>query len=379
MHVQALELSQYRNYRKLNVELDPNLNIFVGDNAQGKTNLIESIYLLATGRSHRTFRDTELIKWNAEDAQIKAQVNTRMGSFSMRVILARNRRKRFWIGGEELRRQSELLGFLNVVLFSPDDLQLVKGSPGMRRHFIDLGLAQVSRVYRHDLVNYNRVLQQRNSLLKDIAERKAKVDQLHLWDEQLVQYGSRIMYRRARAIERIADFAGASHRDISGGEEILTVHYRPFYLGDEESIDATRWLDAEQIAGDFAKMLQSSRSQELRRGTTLVGPQRDDILFRIDGKDVRQFASQGQQRTVVLAVKLAELEFMREEVGEYPILLLDDVLSELDFSRRTLFLETIGNKVQTLLTTTDKGNFQPDNLRHSRQYVISDGQLALEG
>lgn len=361
------------------MELDPNLNIFVGDNAQGKTNLIESIYLLATGRSHRTFRDTDLINWHESEAQIRAQVSTRMGGFSMRVILSRHRRKRFWIGGEELRRQSELLGFLNVVLFSPDDLQLVKGSPSMRRHFIDLGLAQVSRVYRHDLVNYNKVLQQRNSLLKDIAERKARPEELHLWDEQLVQYGSRIMYCRAKAIERIASFAEASHQGISGGEEVLAVHYLPFYLQEEESIEGAGQFSAEEIAGDFAKELESSRWQELRRGTTLVGPQRDDILFRIDEKDARQFASQGQQRTVVLAMKLAELEFMREEVGEYPTLLLDDVLSELDFSRRSLFLETIGNKVQTLLTTTDRGDFQRDNLPNSRQYAIRDGQLALEG
>lgn len=379
MQVQALELSHYRNYQNLSVELDPNLNIFVGDNAQGKTNLVESIYLLATGRSHRTFRDTDLINWNENEAQIRAQVHTRMGGFSMRVILSRSRRKRFWIGGEELRRQSELLGFFNVVLFSPDDLQLVKGSPSMRRHFIDLGLAQVSRVYRHDLVNYNKVLQQRNSLLKDIVERKARTDQLHLWDEQLIEYGSRIMYRRAKAIERIATFAEASHRGISGGEEVLAVHYLPFYLQEEESVEGIKQFSAEEITRDFIKELESNRWQESRRGTTLVGPQRDDVLFQIDGKDARQFASQGQQRTVVLAIKLAELEFMREEVGEYPTLLLDDVLSELDFSRRSMFLETIGNKVQTLLTTTDRGNFQRDNLQSSRQYAIIDGQLALEG
>ena len=334
---------------------------------------------MATGRSHRTFRDTDLINWNENEAQIRAQVHTRMGGFSMRVILSRSRRKRFWIGGEELRRQSELLGFFNVVLFSPDDLQLVKGSPSMRRHFIDLGLAQVSRVYRHDLVNYNKVLQQRNSLLKDIVERKARTDQLHLWDEQLIEYGSRIMYRRAKAIERIATFAEASHRGISGGEEVLAVHYLPFYLQEEESVEGIKQFSAEEITRDFIKELESNRWQESRRGTTLVGPQRDDVLFQIDGKDARQFASQGQQRTVVLAIKLAELEFMREEVGEYPTLLLDDVLSELDFSRRSMFLETIGNKVQTLLTTTDRGNFQRDNLQSSRQYAIIDGQLALEG
>jgi DNA replication and repair protein RecF len=379
LHVDSLELNYYRNYRKLSIELDQNLNIFVGDNAQGKTNLIESIYLLATGRSHRTFRDTDLITWNAPEAQVRAQVNTQMGSFSMRVLLSRNRRKRFWIGGEELRRQSDLLGFLNVVLFSPDDLQLVKGSPSMRRHFIDLGLAQVSKVYRHDLVDYNRVLQQRNSLLKNIAERKAKVDELHLWDAQLVEYGTRLMYKRAEAIQRIAGFARESHKGISGGEENLTIHYLPFYLKEGESIAETKLPLAREINDRFAKELESNRLQELRRGTTLVGPQRDDLLFQIDGKDARQFASQGQQRTVVLAIKLAELEFMGEEVGEYPTLLLDDVLSELDFSRRSFFLETIGDKVQTLLTTTDRGNFRRDELYHSRQYVIIDGQLASEG
>ena len=165
MHVQALELSHYRNYRHLAIELDPYLNVFVGDNAQGKTNLVESVYLLATGRSHRTYRDAEVIRWGEEEAQIRAQVQTALGSFSMRVILSRNQRKRFWVGGEELRRQSDLLGFLNVTMFSPDDLQLVKGSPSQRRQFIDLNLAQVSKVYRHDLVSYSKVLEQRNNLL----------------------------------------------------------------------------------------------------------------------------------------------------------------------------------------------------------------------
>lgn len=376
VHVKALELSHYRNYRHLVVDLDPCLNIFIGDNAQGKTNLMESVYLLATGRSHRTFRDTDLISWDGEEAQVKAQVESSLGSFTMRVILARNQRKRFWVGGEELRRQSELLGYVNVVLFSPDDLQLVKGSPSLRRHFIDLCLAQVSKVYRHDLVSYNKVLQQRNNLLKDSISHRGRADLLSVWDEQLIQYGSQIMHRRALAVELMAQFAAAGHSKISGGDEILDMCYQPFY-GSMEKVTSS--ISQGEIAEEFAKALDKHRSQELRRGTTLVGPQRDDILFEIDGKDARQFASQGQQRTVVLATKLAELEFMREEVGEYPILLLDDVLSELDFSRRSAFLETIGNKVQTLLTTTDRGSFQLGDALRSREYTISRGRLILEG
>ncbi|NLY29317.1 MAG: DNA replication/repair protein RecF [Firmicutes bacterium] len=379
MHVEALELSQFRNYRSLSIELDPHLNIFVGDNAQGKTNLLESVYFLATGRSHRTNRDGDLINWHGEEAQVRAQIQTAMGSFAMRANLSRDRRKRFMIGGEELRRQSDLLGFLNVVLFSPDDLQLVKGSPSMRRAFIDLLLAQTSKVYRYDLVNYNKVLQQRNSFLKGIAEGRAKREDLMLWDEQLVRYGTQIMFRRAKAVDQIGELASISHREISGGEETLTVHYLPFYAAEGTSSEALRALSADEIAEDFAKGLAANRHQEMRRGVTLVGPQRDDILFRVDGKDARQFASQGQQRTVVLAAKLAELEFMREEVGEYPVLLLDDVLSELDFSRRSSFLEIISNRVQTLLTTTDRGNFQQDKLCHFREYGIVDGQLVREG
>ncbi len=379
MHVQALELSRFRNYWSLSIELDPHLNIFVGDNAQGKTNLLESVYFLATGRSHRTNRDADLINWLGEEAKVTAQVTTRMGSFTMRADLSRDRRKRFMIGGEELRRQSDLLGFLNVVLFSPDDLQLVKGSPNMRRRFIDLLLAQTSKVYRYDLVNYNKVLQQRNSFLKSIAEGKAKKDDLLLWDEQLIRYGTQIMVRRAKAIERIGELAGIGHREISGGAENLTVHYLPFYAAEEASSQARGALSADEVAEGFAQGLAANRHQEMRRGVTLVGPQRDDILFRVDGKDARQFASQGQQRTVVLATKLAELEFMYEEVGEYPVLLLDDVLSELDFSRRSSFLEVISGKVQTLLTTTDRGNFQQDKLCHFREYGIVDGQLLREG
>ncbi|HHV94458.1 MAG TPA: DNA replication/repair protein RecF [Firmicutes bacterium] len=384
MHVEALELNQFRNYRNLNIELDPYLNIFVGDNAQGKTNLLESVYFLATGRSHRTNRDWDLIYWHGEEAQVKAQVTTAIGSFTMRAVLSRDRRKRFMIGGEELRRQSDLLGFLNVVLFSPDDLQLIKGSPTMRRRFIDLLLAQISKVYRHDLVNYNRVLQQRNTFLKSIAEGKGKREDLLLWDEQLIHYGTQIMVRRAKAVERLGELAGINHRRISGGEENLTVHYLPFYAAEGSSDNEFGTLnshdfDAVRIGEDFAQGLEANRQQEMRRGVTLVGPQRDDILFRIDGKDARQFASQGQQRTVVLAVKLAELEFMREEVGEYPVFLLDDVLSELDFSRRSSFLEIIGGKVQTLLTTTDVGNFRQDKLDHYREYGIVDGRLVGEG
>ena len=379
MHVQALELSQFRNYRQLSLELDPHLNIFVGDNAQGKTNLLESVYFLATGRSHRTNRDGDLINWYGEEAQIRAQVATRMGSFTMRANLYRDRRKRFIIGGEELRRQSDLLGFLNVVLFSPDDLQLVKGSPSMRRRFIDLVLVQTSKVYRHDLVNYNKVLQQRNSFLKSIAEGRGRRDDLSLWDEQLISYGTQIMLRRAKAIHRIGELASTSQWEISSGEETLTVEYLPFYAAEGIGSNVQGDFSTEGILEDFAQGLAANRTQELRRGITLVGPQRDDILFRVDGKDARQFASQGQQRTVVLAAKLAELEFMREEVGEYPVLLLDDVLSELDLSRRSSFLEFISSKVQTLLTTTDRGYLQEDRLCDFREYRILDGRLAGEG
>lgn len=379
MFVQTLELSDYRNFHRLQIQLHRHMNIFVGDNAQGKTNLMESVYLLATARSHRASRDGDLIRWGEKEAEVAAQVVTQAGTFHLRVKLFQDKRKRVWVGGEEIRRQADLLGYLNIVLFSPDDLQLVKGSPAQRRQFIDLALAQVSKVYRYEWMKYHKVLQQRNKLLKAIQERKGKAELLPLWDEQLIELGCRTMYRRAQAIARIAGYARESHKQITGGNEVLTVTYVPFYV-DKHGFTAAGQLpeSPEKMKQRFSAALETARREEVRRGTTLVGPQRDDILFQIDGKDARQFASQGQQRTVVLAAKLAQLEFMREEVGEYPALLLDDVMSELDQRRRSFFLETINTKVQTLLTTTSLKSFSRKISQQSRRFTIWNGQLTLK-
>lgn len=374
MRVSRISLHAYRNYTSLDLPVSSNLCVFVGQNAQGKTNLLESIYYLATARSFRTLRDDELINWDADEALVGCCVSRDVGEADMAIRIPRGKAKVITVNGQPLRRHADLFGYLNVVTFSPDDLQLVKGSPAERRRFLDVELTQVSPTYRHDLASYTRVLRQRNNLLRDIAERKSSVDMLDVWDQQLLSMGSRVMVKRAEATLRLSNIGQYVHSDITHGQESLQIRYRPFFAqtGEQEPEEGA-WESLSRVQDRFRQDMIRLRPAELGRGQSLVGPQRDDLEFVINNYDVRSFGSQGQQRTAVLACKLAEIEFMRSETGEYPVLLLDDVMSELDASRRHYFLQNVNGRVQTFITTTSLKELSDEFLAQAQVARIEAG------
>jgi len=373
--LQRIELLQFRNYRELSLEFTRGLNVFVGENAQGKSNLLEGIYLAALGRSFRTTSDEELIAWGEAFARVRAEVEREVAASRIEVLLKRDGGKEIKVAGESLRRHSDLLGTLNAVVFSPDDLQLVKGAPALRRRFLDIEIAQVSPAYRHHFTRYQRVLRQRNNLLKAIHLGSIGRDALVDWDEQLIADGSRIVAKRAQAVRRLSAWSRQMQRRISGGKEELALVYRPFFAAPDEP-PSDEWEDVEAVAERFRRALAAVRRDEVVRATSLVGPQRDDVAFMVGDVDLRYFGSQGQQRTAVLSTKLSELEFIRDEAGEYPILLLDDVMSELDEARRARFLETVSGRINTFITTTGLESFTESILKEAAIYEIRAGTVA---
>lgn len=376
VRVDQIALANYRNYAMLNLPIDAQLCIFVGENAQGKTNLLEALYFLATARSFRALRDDDLIQWGHAEASLSCSVEREVGEAAIRVRICRGRQKILTVNGQPVRRHADLLGYLNVVTFSPDDLQLVKGGPAERRRFLDVELAQVSHTYRHDLSAYARILRQRNNLLKEISEHRLGQELLGAWNTQLLETGSRVMAKRAEAVWRLSAMGQVVHREITQAGEMLTINYRPFFARPGElPPEEGSWEDLSVVRRRFAAEMQRLQSAETARGQTLVGPQRDDLEFLINERDVRTFGSQGQQRTAVLSCKLAEIEFMRSETGEYPVLLLDDVMSELDEARRHYFLATVSGRVQTFITTTGLHSFSPEFLAQAQVARIVDGEV----
>ncbi|MDI3256705.1 MAG: DNA replication/repair protein RecF [Kyrpidia sp.] len=343
MLLESLHLRHFRNYTSLDLDTDAPINVFVGENAQGKTNLLEAVDILALTKSHRTHRTAECIQWGRDFATVAGRVRRRQGTVSLSVTLTAAG-KQAAAGGIERTRISDYLGHLNVVLFAPEDLQLVKGSPQLRRRFLDMEIGQISPVYLRDLQQYLRALAQRNRTLKAArTERRIRWEEmLDIWDDQLAEFGSRVMIRRARFIRTLERHAQVIHCQISGGRETLRLGYR--------SLPAS-WTP-ENVRDMYLGELKVRRSGDLQRGSTSLGPHRDDLQILLDERDAAAFASQGQQRTAALSVKLAEIELIREEVGEYPVLLLDDVLSELDEARQVHLVSAMGAKVQTFLTAT---------------------------
>jgi DNA replication and repair protein RecF len=337
MYVQSLRLMNFRNYKDLDVAFSSHVNLLLGDNAQGKTNAVEAIEFLALAKSHRTSRDSELIHWGAENAQIVANVSRRQSSYCLEMAIAK-KGKKIKVNGFPVTRTSEYIGLIHVVVFSPEDLQLVKGGPPLRRRFLDIELGQVSPVYLHALSQYQKILTQRNNLLKEFS-RSGKVDQdlLEVWDDQLVLHGTEIIKKRSEFLQRLQSAARLIHFQISGGKEELGLRYI-----------ATAGLDC------YKDQLREAVSTDIFRGNTSVGPHRDDFAIRLDDIPVSTYGSQGQQRTVALSLKLAEVDFIYQEVGEYPILILDDVLSELDENRQNHLVRTVGQTIQTFITATSK-------------------------
>ncbi|MBO8141796.1 MAG: DNA replication/repair protein RecF [Firmicutes bacterium] len=360
MNIRRLLLRDFRNYAELLLEPAGGLNVLVGPNAQGKTNLLESVLVLAVGRSPRAAREDELIRWGRQAAYIAADISRENGTGRLETIIDRAAPRRVIWNGNPLR-PGQALGIVNAVSFFPDDLHLVKGAPAARRRLLDVLLCQADAVYRRHLSRLVRVLRQRNGQLKALRGQGGGPALLDPWDEQLLAEGVPIMVRRARAVRRLGEHAARLHARISAGREHLQLAYRPFferYSPDGPPAQAlgegtSALEDPGAVAERFRAELRMRRHEEIARGVSLIGPHRDDVAFLIGGADARTFASQGQQRTAVLACKLAELAYLQEETGEGPLLLLDDVLSELDEERRTQLLEVAREEqVQAFLTTT---------------------------
>ncbi|MBD2610872.1 DNA replication/repair protein RecF [Nostoc punctiforme FACHB-252] len=373
MYLKTLQLRQFRNYQDQKVDFSAAKTILVGNNAQGKSNLLEAVELLATLRSHRMARDRDLVKEGETIAQINAHLERQTGVSDLTLTLRRNGRRSVALNGETLRRQMDFLGVLNAVEFSSLDLELVRGGPEGRRNWLDTLLIQLEPVYAHILQQYNHVLRQRNAFLKNNVETfhgTSIQSQLALWDAQLATAGTRVIRRRDRAIQRLAHIATAWHANISGSTEILEIKYAPnIPLEDNQP---------EQIQQAFLAKIQQRTLAELRQGTTLVGPHRDEIELTINQTPARQYGSQGQQRTLVLALKLAELQLIEEVVKEPPLLLLDDVLAELDLSRQNQLLDAIQDRFQTLITTTHLGSFDSQWLKSSQILFVKAGELTIQ-
>ena len=353
MKAKSLRLKNFRNYTELDLSLSPNINVFLGENAQGKTNIAEALYYAAMGRSHRTSTDTDLISWDAPAARIELLFERLAVENTLEFQFQRGKRRSIKKNGDLLKTK-ELFGTFNAVLFSPEDLFLIKGAPAERRRFLDGELSQASPAYGHELLQYTRLLMQRNNLLKKIKERRASKDMLSLWDGQLAMSAARIVEKRFLAVKKLNMLANLMQRRISAGKENLSLSYELSGCEEEApcvTADLVPW---------YNKKLEESIELDILRGSTSIGPQRDDILLEVNGINLRSFGSQGQQRTGVLALKLSELEFLRSETGEYPVLLLDDVMSELDGTRREKLMDFIGKEhIQTLLTATDAAYLPP--------------------
>ncbi len=371
MFLKTLTLRHFRNYQSQIVEFTAPKTILVGDNAQGKSNLLEAVELLATLKSHRSSRDKDLVRDGESLATVGASLKRDSGVSELILTLRRNGRRTVNLNSENLRRQMDFLGVLNAVEFSSLDLDLVRGGPENRRSWLDTLLVQLEPIYAHILQQYQKVLRQRNAFLKSQKENlheKSLQSQLALWDSQLVTTGTRVIRRRQRAIVRIAPIAKLWHCNISGSTEELQVRYAP-------NVPLTE-NHPEQVQQAFLAKIQQRAVAEIHQGTTLVGPHRDEVELIINHTPARQYGSQGQQRTLVLALKLAELQLIEEVVGEPPLLLLDDVLAELDPSRQNQLLDAIQDRFQTLITTTHLGSFDSQWLNSSQILTVSGGNLS---
>ncbi len=377
MFLTSLQLRHFRNYADQAVTFSAPKTIVLGENAQGKSNLLEAVELLSMLKSHRTSRDRDLVQDGQTTAQITAAIDRGVGPHSVKMTLRSSGRRTSVLNGETLKRQIDLLGTLNTVQFSSLDLDLVRGGPAYRRGWLDGLLVQLEPFYAHLLNQYGRVLRQRNALL-----RKADRDEtgfpvgdlsasLAVWDAQLAALGTRLIRRRARALERLTPLAQSWHEQISGQREELQIVYRPSVAREEPGL----WTKPEGLQSAFFDKLKQRAIAEQVNGTSLVGPHRDEIEFLINATPARQYGSQGQQRTLVLALKLAELKLIDDVVGEPPLLLLDDVLAELDLNRQNQLLEVIQTRFQTLITTTHLSAFEADWLKSSQILTVEQGKI----
>jgi DNA replication and repair protein RecF len=370
VYLEQLHLQNFRNYQDQFVVLGAPKTILVGANAQGKSNLLEAVELLSTLRSHRTNRDRDLILDGESVGQISAQLMRDSGTVDLRLTLHETGRRNAMVHSETVRRQLDFLGYINTVQFSCLDLDLVRGGPGERRDWLDAVLIQLEPVYAHLLQQYQQVLKQRNAFLKQLRNLEnpnADPPQLLIWNQQLATLGARVIQRRHRMLGRLEPLAQSWHQAISGKTEHLALEYSPNVRHD--------LAQPEQLFPEFLAQMQEKAIAEYHQATSLVGPHRDEVHLTINETPARQYGSQGQQRTLVLALKLAELQLIEEVIGEPPILLLDDVLAELDLNRQNQLLDAIQDRFQTLITTTHLGAFDAKWLQSAEIFSVESGQL----
>ena len=360
MIVESLKLQNYRNYEYLNMNFDEKINIIYGDNAQGKTNILESMYVCATSKSHRGSKDREIIRFDNDESHIKVNVKKNDMNYRIDMHLKKNKPKGIAVNGIPIKRAVELFGILNIVFFSPEDLNIIKNGPSERRRFIDMELSQLDKIYLDCLINYNKVVNQRNSLLKEYAfsGREDIISSLDIWDMQLVKYGNDVIKSRKKFVKEINDLVKSIHTKLSGDREQLEIIYEPCVK--------------EQ---DFESELVRIRDRDLKFKCTNIGPHKDDMCFLINGMDVRNYGSQGQQRTAALSLKLAEIELVKQIIHDTPVLFLDDVLSELDSRRQNFLLDSIGN-IQTMITCTGLDEFINNRFSINKIFKVVNGTVS---
>ena len=357
MIIKSLELADFRNYDFLHIDFDRGTNILYGDNAQGKTNILEAIYLSAITKSHKGSKDRDIVNFDKEEAHIRTYLEKDGIDTRIDMHLRKNKSKGIAIDGQKIKKAAELIGLLNVVFFSPEDLSIIKNGPAERRRFVDMELCQLDQFYLYNLNHYNKIVNQRNKLLKDMYFNPSLRDTLNIWDSQLISFGSKIIERRQLFIKQLNEIILEIHRKLSGGKEDLVIKYEP-----DTSIE------------DYEKTLSSNQDRDIKLKQTTTGPHRDDFCFSTGNIDIRKFGSQGQQRTAALSLKLSEIELVKKLTKDNPVLLLDDVLSELDSNRQNYLLSTIGD-IQTIITCTGLDEFVNNRFEIDKVFHIENGMI----
>ena len=360
MILKSLELANFRNYEELNISFDKGTNILYGDNAQGKTNILEAIYVSATTKSHKGSKDKEIINFDKEEAHIRTYLEKENVETRVEMHLRKNKSKGIAIEGQKIKKAADLMGLLNVVFFSPEDLSIIKDGPAERRRFADMELCQLDSFYLYNLNHYNKIIGQRNKLLKDMYFQPELKETLNIWDSQLVSFGSKIIERREQFVKQLGDIIFDIHKKLSGGKEELVIAYEP-----DVSIE------------DFEKQMKYNQDKDIRLKQTTTGPHRDDFSFVVNGVDIRKYGSQGQQRTAALSLKLSEIELVKKISKDTPVLLLDDVLSELDSNRQNYLLNSIGN-IQTIISCTGLDEFINNRFEINKIFKVTNGTVNCE-
>lgn len=360
MILKSVALKHFRNYSDMYLEFDKGTNILYGDNAQGKTNILEAVYVSGTTRSHKGSKDKELIQFGQEESHIRTVVERDGLDYQIDMHIKKNKSKGIAINKVPIKKASELFGILNIVFFSPEDLNIIKNGPSQRRKFLDMELCQLDKIYLYHLTKYNKILNQRNKLLKDIYFKPELKDTLSVWDMQLIEYGKKIIGYRKKFIERLNEIVLKIHRNISGNKEDLILSYEP---------DVEDYLMEQELL--------KNQEKDLKFGMTSVGPHRDDMCFMIQDIDIRRFGSQGQQRSCALSLKLSEIELVKKSIKETPVLILDDVLSELDSSRQNFLLNSI-HDIQTVITCTGLDEFVKNRFEINKVFKVVNGTVSDE-